>query len=188
MALSRRQFLFSSRPCLLAAIASAMVLGLPRHAGADPSVESRVKAAFILNFMQFIDWPASAFAKPDDPIIIGVLDPDPLEGALASAVDGKTVRGRKVIIRHFGGGPIAGCHLLVTGGASADKLPELLKSINQANILTIGDTDDFTDAGGIIRFYVDDRKERFEINLTAAERAHLQISSKLLKLARVVNK
>jgi len=177
-----------STPCLLALL-GLLALGLaPRMARADTPLEQQVKSAFVANFVQFIDWPEAAFGKPDDPLIIGVVDPGALGDSLKAAVEGKTVKGRKLVIRPFTAAAVGKCHILLTGNLDGPDLDAVLKAAQAAGVLTIGDAARFTDAGGVIQFYLEDRKVRFEINLAAAQRAKLQISSQLLKLARVVNK
>jgi len=167
--------------CLLGA-------GAPQARAADPALEKQVKSAFVVNFIQFIDWPATAFDKPDDPIIIGVVDGGNLGDALPAAIEGKTVRGRKLVLRPFTPTTVGKCHVLIVGNLGGDLLSGVLQTAAANGTLTIGESEHLTDAGGIIQFYLEDRKVRFEINQAGAERAHLQISSKLLKLARVVNK
>jgi hypothetical protein len=184
-------FLPQRRRIRLAALIFMAVLLISQQARTEDaaSTSSRVRSAFVLNFIQFTDWPDSSFKSPDDPIVIGVIDPDPLEGTLAAAIEGKTVKARKLVIRHLAyPGSVAGCHVLYVGTPYEAKAAEMLKSIAKENTLTIGDPANFTDAGGIIRFYLEDKKYRFEINMAAAGRAHLQLSSKLLKLASIVNK
>jgi hypothetical protein len=183
MQLRRAQLLLAA----LLAIAGTAV-GRARPPSPEPSLESRVRAAFVFNFIQFVDWPEASLAKGDDPIVIGVVDPDPLEGCLATAIEGKTVKGHRLSIRRVTAEEVGSCHVLVVGSANAGKSAEILKQVKEASVLTIGDYEAFTESGGVVRFYVDDRKERFEINVAAARRAGLQISSKLLKLAKVVNK
>jgi YfiR/HmsC-like len=174
---------------LLLTILGLLSLGLAvRPARADTPLEQQVKSAFVANFVQFIDWPDSAFTKADDPLIIGVADPAALGDALKAAVDGKTVKGRKLLIQQFTPSTVGKCHILLTGGLDGADLDAALKNAKSCGILTIGDAARFTDSGGVIQFYLEDRKVRFEINLAAAQRAKLQISSQLLKLARVVNK
>ena len=146
-----------------------------------------MKSAFVVNFVQFTDWPAAAFEKAEDPIIIGVLDPKAMGDALPAAIQGKSIRGRKLEIRTVTADSIGKCHVLIVGNAEGAEVQRAIKAAEASSILTIGDSEQFTASGGIIRFYVEDRKERFEINQAAAQRARLQISSKLLKLAKVVN-
>jgi hypothetical protein len=166
------------------------VAGSARLARADgPSLEARIHAAFVLNFIQFIEWPENAFSKPADPIIIALLPSDPIEGALATAIDGTTIKGRKLMIVHVSADqPIPACHVLIVGSENPAEAAAMIKSVAGQSIVTIGDCDDFTDAGGTIRFYTENQKERFEINLASAKRANVQVSAKLLKLAKIVNK
>jgi hypothetical protein len=175
---------------LLAVLGAWAIAGGVRttHAADSTTLEKQVKSAFVFNFLQFVDWPAAAFDKPDDPITIGVVDPEALGDTLAAAVEDKTVHGRKIVIRAVTPAAIGKCQVLILGSVAGPDLEKVLKAVGQASILTIGDTERFTDVGGIIKFFVEDRKERFEINQAAAQRAQLQVSSKLLKLARVVNK
>jgi hypothetical protein len=159
-----------------------------RPARGDTALEQQVKSACIANFVQFIDWPEFAFGKPDDPLIIGVMDAGALGDSLTAAVEGKTVKGRKLEIRPVTPATAGKCQVLLTGNLDGPELDAALKAAGAAGVLTIGDAPRFTDAGGVIQFYLEDRKVRFEINLAAAQRAKLQVSSQLLKLARVVNK
>jgi hypothetical protein len=170
--------------CLVAAAFFA-----PAVRGADKgSLEDQVKSAFILNFVQFVDWPDKTFAKGDDPIVIGVVGSDAVEAALTAATEGKTIKGRKIVIKHFPAESVGPCQVLFIAAASAQQAPGILKAVGDSSTLTVGDSDNFTEISGTIRFYLEDRKVRFEINQAAAERAHLQVSAKLLKLARVINK
>jgi hypothetical protein len=186
----RRKFLgsFFGTPTIpLLALACLAAASRPLHAADPTALEKQVKSAFVVNFLQFIDWPATAFGKPDDPIIIGVADPNSLGDSLASAIEGKTIRGRKLVIHALDPKAPGACHVLIAGNLEGADLQALLKAAPASGCLTIGDSEHFAEANGVIRFFVEDRKERFEINLAAAQRAGLQISSKLLKLAKVVN-
>jgi len=165
-----------------------MTLAPAARAADKGSLEDQVKSAFIVNFVQFIDWPDKTFAKGDDPIVIGVVGSESMEAALAVATDAKTIKGRKLVIKHFAPESVGPCQVLFISAGSADKAPGIVKALADSSTLVVGDSDNFSDIGGTIRFYLEDRKERFEINQAAAERAHLQISAKLLKLAKVINK
>jgi hypothetical protein len=173
---------------LTAAAWSAWATRVPGVRAAEPAaLEQQVKSAFVVNFLQFTDWPAETFAKADDPIVIGILDPKSLGDALAAAIQGKSVKGRKLEARAVSAETAGGCQVLIVGQVEGADLQKALQGAAGRPVLTIGDAEEFTAKGGIIRFYVEDRKERFEINQAAAQRAQLQISSKLLKLAKVVN-
>ena len=168
------------------AIMAALVLA--SAAGADePTQEYRVKAAFIFNFMQFVEWPQGTFGSDKDPFIVGVVGQDPFNGALEQAMAGKTIRARSIIVRHFASADqVEPCQLLFVSSSEDDSVGNVMKNkVGSLAVLTIGESDAFRVAGGIIRFYSEDNKVRFEIDPQAAEHAHLKISSKLLKLARI---
>ena len=155
----------------------------------DPSEapEYRIKAAFLYNFTLYTEWPAAAFEKDDSPIVVAVAGADPFGKELDAAVRGKTVRGRSIEVRRYDtAGEVATCHLLFLSDAEAKKLPQVLKRYPDAKPLTVAETDDFCRAGGVIRFFVEQNKVRFEVNMDAAVRARLKLSSKLLHLARIV--
>jgi hypothetical protein len=189
MGLSRLHGLFVGRvkTLCLATVLIASAGGASARAADANALERQVKSAFVFNFLQFIEWPATAFEKSDEPIIIGVADTNCLGDALAAATDGKTVRGRKVVIRNVDPKSPGRCHVLIVGNLEGNDLQSILKSAPASGCLTIGDSEHFTEGGGVIRFFLEDRKMRFEINLAGAQRAELQISSKLLKLAKVIN-
>jgi hypothetical protein len=177
------------RSILLSAVLGICALSIAATpTRADAALEQQVKSAFVLNFLQFVDWPDAALGKTDEPLIVGVLDSASAWDSLNAALDGKTVKGHKVQVKRLSAGALGKCQVLVTGNLDGSELEAVIKSLGATPVLTIGDSSRFSSAGGIIEFYLEDQKVRFEINLAAAQRAQLQVSSKLLKLARVVNK
>lgn len=178
------------RPVTAAVLIAALagVAGRRGPAGAA-SLEYRVKAAFLLNFAKFIEWPPQAFARPDAPYVICVLGQDPFGSDLDATVAEAVVEGRRMLVRRpRDARGIPGCHILFVAPSERAHLPDILATVDSAPILTVGDDEDFTRQGGELRFYVTENRVRFEINLPAAERAHLKLSAKLLSLARVVGK
>ena len=158
-------------------------------AATGPSREYVVKAAFIFNFAQFVEWPAEAFETEDAPLVIGVLGENPFGDALARAVQNKTARGHPLVVRHFPDvASLRGCHLLYTGATDGETVRQLVAKVGTSPVLTLGEPGSFLAAGGTMRFLMDEGKVRFEVNLDAAAAARLRISSKLLKLARVYRK
>ena len=151
-----------------------------RTAAQDVSKEYRVKAAFLYNFVKYVEWPAAVVPGP---VVICVAGRNPFGSLLAETVRGETVAGRaletRVILE-----PAGGCHILfVPTGANAGAY---LRSARGTPTLTVGEAADFIQQGGLIRFYLDGGTVRFEINREGAERSGLRISSRLLQLARIV--
>lgn len=163
----------------------------PLHAAAPsppPLTEYQVEAAFLYNFAKYVTWPPRAFATPEAPILIGILGDDPFGDELTQAVARETpVQGRPFrVLRSRSAAELAHCHLLFISGSEESRLAQHFAILARARsvALTVGESSDFLDAGGVIRFVVENKKVRFEINPRAAEIAGLVISSKLLNLAR----
>jgi YfiR/HmsC-like len=151
------------------------------------SREYDVKAVFLLNFAQFIDWPPEAFPDPEAPFVIGILGADPFRRTLEDVVRNETLRDRKVVVRRFQRvEDLGSCHILFISTSEERALPRIVTELKGRPILTVSEIEDFAQAGGMIRFYIPDAKVRFRINNEAARAAHLMISSKLLRLAEVV--
>ncbi|MGH9748728.1 MAG: YfiR family protein [Candidatus Polarisedimenticolia bacterium] len=153
----------------------------------SPSLELQVKAAFLYNFAKFAEWPDDAFRGPDAPLLIGVVGGDLFLEALERGVAGKTVGGRPFAVRRVRD-PVADpvCHILFVAAGEARRLPRLLEQLGGAPVLLVGETPGFASEGGVINFFIEENRVRFEVNLTSAERARLRLSSKLLSLARLV--
>ena len=167
---------------LLATVALAGQTACPESPGAPPS-EYQVKAAFLYNFAKFVEWPQTA-EDQNGPLAICVLGKDPFGGALERVIEGKTVNGRSITIRHLNeAGRAQACHILFISASEAGHFNEVLRSILERNVLTVSEIDGFCERGGVIAFVMDGRRVRFRINPKAAAGANLNISSKLLQLA-----
>ncbi len=172
----------SSALLLLVLLLSAMF-----PAQAQTSKEYQIKAAFLFNFAQFVEWPSSAFADPSAPISIGVLGDDPFGAVLDQTVEGETINHRKLVIqRSQRAADLKGCHLVFISKSEKSRLTDIFDSLGSASVLTVSETENFARRGGIINFYLDGNKVRFEINADAAQRKGIKISSQLLKLGKVV--
>lgn len=147
--------------------------------------ESRVKAAFIYNFAKFIEWPAEAFADKASPIVIGVLaENNSFAADLQQTVQGKTANNRTLVIKEFRSTAEAtNCHILFISASVKKPVSETLAGVRGTNVLTVGETERFTEKGGVINFVLEDQKVRFQINDEAAKKSGLKVSSKLLSLA-----
>ena len=156
-------------------------------AGESSLTESQVKSLFLLNFAKYVDWPSNAFAATNAPILIGVIGESKLGGELAKTVEGKSVDGRPIRIRQIQTPEdFDKCHILFIGASEKTALVEILSRIRTRPVLTVSETDQFLEQGGVINFVKKEGKIRLEINLDAARQAKLQISSKLLNVADVV--
>ena len=152
-----------------------------------PANEAQVKAAFVYNFLKFVDWPADVFVGPGDSLIVGIVGSGPTADAAARLLAGKLVNGRAVAIRRLkDDGPRPGVHALFIGNADTAHARRILDDVANAAVLSIGESPDFAAEGGVIGLLVEAQKVRFEINTDAAATAGLKISSKLLALARIV--
>jgi hypothetical protein len=165
----------------------ALIAILQASAPAASTKEYEVKAAFLLNFTQFIQWPAAAFSKPDAPLTVGVLGDDPFGSVLDQMFDGEIAQGHKLVIKRSRQvDDLKSCQLLFICKSEKDRLAEILAELKDSTIVTVGEADEFSQHGGIINFYIEDKKVRFEINADAAESRGFKISSQLLKRAKIV--
>jgi hypothetical protein len=159
-------------------------------APADVTVaqEYQVKAIFLYNFVQFVTWPAAAFPDARTPITIGILGDDPFGPFLEDAVRGEVVDGRALTIKRFKGlEEVISSHMLFVSKSETGRLSQILAAVQDHSILTVGETEAFAHQGGVINFITVGNKVRYEINVAAAKRANLDISSKLLKLAKIID-
>jgi hypothetical protein len=151
--------------------------------------EYQVKAAFLYNFAKFAEWPAGTFANPTDPIGICIVGQNPFGATLENMVQARKVGDRAFVVRRFPDTPPAGqCQILFIGASEWRRTRALLDAVKSPGVLTVGETDDFIALGGIIGFRLDGPRVRLQINLQAAERARIKISSKLLSLAEIAKK
>jgi hypothetical protein len=169
-------------------ISACLLAGLSLGAVEEQALEHQVKAAFLLNFTKFVDWPDSAFTDAHSPIAICVLGEDPFGSALDQIVEGESVGARKVIVRRIREAPgPRQCQVLFLSGPIKD-LSQILSGLSPG-VLTVGEEHDgFLRAGGVISFVIENRRVRFDISQGAAENAGLKLSSRLLRVARSVEK
>jgi hypothetical protein len=172
------------------AVCLGLVLAIPpsRAQNEPPLTQYQVEAAFLYHFCKYVTWPARAFAGPQDPIVIGVLGEDPFGNELSETIAReKPVQGRPLrLVRGRNVAEVGRCHILFISASEQSRLATHIAALQRASsiALTVGESEDFLTAGGMVRFVVEKNKVRFDINAPAAERAGLTISSKLLSLAR----
>jgi hypothetical protein len=176
---------FLVRACLLAL--AFCVLGEASAQVRAPATERGVKAAFLYKFLAYAEWPAGTFARPDQPIVVGVLGADDLHAELAEAARGHTVDDRPIEVRRLRpGDPVAGVHVLFVGAAERARVAPMARAAQGRGVLLVTESDDALDAGSTINFVVVDGRVRFEVSLLNAERAGMKLSSRLLAVAHNV--
>lgn len=149
-----------------------------------PRGEYEVKAAFLYNFAKFVEWPPTAFAGPDAPLIIGIVGEDPFGKTLDRTVSGKLVQGRPLQVRRWRrAGDVDSCQILYISPSERRALSSLLASLQSLPVLTVGEEEEFIEEGGMIGFRLKGNRVRFDINHLSAQKAGLRISSRLLALA-----
>ncbi len=149
--------------------------------------EDEVKAVFLFNFAQFVEWPPEAFQAADSPIVIGILGRDPFGVYLEKTIENVIVNGHPLVVERYSSvKQIQTCHILFINPGRTVKIENVLRTLNNKKILTVSNVADFTNQGGMIRFFSEDEKIKLEINLNAVKASNITISSKLLQLAEIV--
>jgi hypothetical protein len=156
------------------------------YAGQSPT-EYQVKAAYLSNFLKFVEWPDDPAADPHGKWVIGFVGDSPIGGELSRLIEGKNVLGRDLQVKKFQTTDnLRGCNILFISESEQKRLPPILAALRGSSVLTVADMDNFIGAGGMIQFVVEDARVRVAIDVGATGRARLKISSKLLLLARLV--
>ena len=170
----------------------ACVLGcalVTSPARAQPAQEYALKAAVLYNITKFVEWPPQAFKGRSDPLTVCVLGENPFGDALIEALNGKLHESRGFNVRNFRDiSSAGGCQVLFVSASEQKRFRSILDEVSARATLTIGDADGFTAAGGILNLKLEELKVRLQVNLAAAEKSGIRISSRLLSLAEIVNK
>jgi hypothetical protein len=152
---------------------------------AAPVSEYDVKAAYLFNFLQFVTWPGSAFDSPTAPVRVCIVGRNPFGDVLRAVTRNEIVGGRPIEIAEAKEDePLRRCQVaFIPAGSNASGALRVLSSLP---VVTVGESDDFLAAGGVIRFAVVDQRVRFDINLKQATQRGVTLSSRLLQVARQV--
>jgi len=152
------------------------------------SREYQLKAVFLYNFVQFTEWPSSAFSAPDSPLVIGVLGADPFGKVLDDIVQNETVRGRKLVVERYQRlEDVKPCHILYISQSEAPRLDRIVSNLKGRPILTVSDIEGAAFRGVMMRFLVADNKIRLRVNLDAVKEAGIVLSSQLLRTVEIVS-
>jgi hypothetical protein len=153
------------------------------------ALEHEVKAAYLFRFLSFVEWPATSFARPDSPIVIGVLGADDVLEELRDIVPGRVVQGRPVAVQRIAtlegrqAEVAAGVHVLFIGREASGQLARLVPS---RGVLVVSDSAGGLDQGAVVNFVRSEGRVRFEVAVDAATRRELKISSRMLAVASSV--
>ncbi len=173
-----RRYLFAALVLLLAPAA---------RVHAQDVTEVTLKGAFLFNFARFTEWPADAL-QADTAVSACVLGDRAVGDAFSRTVKGKQLGGRAIAVTFIApNAPLPICHLLYLSGVADSRIGEIVAAMRDLPVLTVSDSEAFTKRGGIVQIFVESGKMRFRINSRSAKRARLQLSSRLLALAEVVD-
>lgn len=149
--------------------------------------EYQVKAAYLFNFLKFVEWPGQSPSDAPGPWFICVAGENPFGSDLAQVVSGKSVQGHELQVKDsIAAADLRACRILFISTSEKKRLPTLLAALKGSGTLTVADMDNFTESGGMVQFVEEDGRVRFIINAGAASGAGLKVSSKLLSLAQSV--
>jgi hypothetical protein len=152
-----------------------------------PLFEQEVKASFIYTVAKFVEWPESAFGAPEAPMVFAILGDELIGDALERVVEGKSVNGHPVTVRRATTlDDLAGCHVLFLGRSEGPRLQDIFGRLRGLYVLTVSESERFVRDGGVLGLLLDQNMVRFEVNIDAASRSRLSISSKILRLGKVV--
>lgn len=164
----------------------ALALSVVAAAAELASREYQVKAAFLLNFTQYVDWPEDAFSSPDQPLRLGVLGDDPFGATLDRTVAGEQAHGRRIeVVRGREVADVARCHLVFLARAAPEVIDRALAGL-KGPVLTVGDDETVVHRGGAMAFFLERGRVRFAIDPAVVKTARLQLAAPLLNLGRIV--
>ena len=169
-----------------------LLLAFPAAPGAESADqgadEYRLKAQFLYNFITFTEWPAAAFPDPAGPLVVGILGEDPFRELIDNAMRGKAINGRPIQVRRIAAGQDGrGCQVLFISASEKRQIGKILEGLRGASTLTVADTEGFPRHGGIVNFFIEEKRLKFEVNVRAAGRAQLRLSSRMLQSAKISN-
>jgi hypothetical protein len=179
---------FSRTPGIRIALLTWLIAMAPYRAGAQLLSDHEVKAAFLVNFAKFTEWPDMAFPDTAGPIVVGVTGDETLRHAIDALARDKQFNGRALKTRNVKGAKdVSDTHVVFIGGPLGFRTTEILRELEGLPVLTVGDAGGFCAAGGMIGFLLEKGRLRFEIRFDATEQAGVKISSRVLALAKTVH-
>lgn len=182
-------FVASLRLLAAVAVAWVFVAAPAMHAQNPRHTDAEVKAAYLYNFGRFVEWPPRVPAGQDDSFTVCVLGQDPFGPNLDATLAGETIGGKNVVAKRISSTEeSSNCQILFVSLTDESRLNKIIPELDKKAVLTVSDMPQFVTRGGMIQFVLEGKKVRFEVNLTATQRAGLILSSELLKVATVVRR
>jgi hypothetical protein len=187
MPLNRTWFRSLIRPLGLAGIGFALLVARPAAAADEETAfdEYKVKAAYLYNLTKFVTWPDSSFPSPDSDFVIAILGADPFGQPMDQLLLDRTAIGRRIRLERVDSVErLARCHILFISRSMESGAQTILEQLAGQPVLTVSDMAGFGEIGGVFAFYLEGPNVRFEVNQSAARKSGLQVSAKLLSLAK----
>lgn len=168
-------------------LAGLFLMSVSLPTGAQAQSEDQIKAAFLFNFARYVEWPEAAFASADTAVRICMAGSPRFASVVEKTVSGKSVANRPVQVDKLSAlSAVSDCHILYVGAEIDSATAEVASTVSGSSVFTVADRAGFAEDGGMANFIRADNKIRFEINPGAAKKAGLKVSSRLLRLAKVV--
>jgi YfiR/HmsC-like len=170
-----------------AALAFALLAIGARAPAQAPADEAQIKAAFVYNFLKFVDWPGTPSRRSDEALVVAIVGEGTTADAVAAFLATKRVGDRPILVRRLlWDQSFAGVNAAFVSEDDPKKLHRIFDAAAGAAVLSIGESPNFAARGGVIGLLVEERRVRFDIDTDAADASRLHISSKLLALGRVI--
>ena len=168
--------------------ALVFILAGPCAAQTGTQREYELKAGVLYHIIEYVEWPAGSLSDHPPAIQVGLLGQMPFADAL-EVLDGKTIQGRKLVVRRLGNATEAvNCQVVFIGASEKPRLEEIVGELRQRPILTVSEVEGFAERGGMVNLVAGQNRIVMEINREVANEARLNISAQLLRLAKVVSK
>jgi hypothetical protein len=167
---------------LATALLLSLILGA---AGAPTASEQEVKASFLYNCTKFVEWPTNTFDSTNAPIRFAVFGDDEFGAKLKTLLANKKAHGRSFEVQTISNAQEArNFHILFIPGSEGRRATPALEATNKRPVLTIGESEQFVELGGMISIFFEDEQLAFEVSASSAQKAGLEISSHLLRLSK----
>ena len=171
---------------LLCICTSILTYTNPLPAQRPGNREYQLKAIFLYNFSQFVEWPAASFSSDQAPMVIGIVGKDPFGFYLEEAISGEKMNGHPLVIQRYANiDEIGACHILFINLPDTQKRTQAINAVKDKSVLTVSDALDFLEHEGMIRFFMRQGKLKLQVNLETIKTANLEVSSKLLRLVEI---